>query len=308
MACGQRDIGGSLSEQIAAAAHRGRNARLLAGPGTGKTRTIVDLVTSLIASGDALPSEVLCLTFTRAAAAGLRSKVKNALGAGVEPEVYTLHGFALRQLMARQANTGAGTNRPRIADDWEERHVVLEDLKRTLGVPKIDDVRERLKALAAAWETRPEDDPLTTHPDFEFVGALQRHKRQYAYILRSELLFLLKQTLDQDPDFRLTGSYKWVVVDEYQDLNRCDIAVIDQIAARGAFLFVAGDDDQSIYQHLRHAHPDGIRDFCTSHNAADLRLATCVRCDGRIIEVATGVIRQEVGRTPKAPEPPRHGR
>jgi DNA helicase-2/ATP-dependent DNA helicase PcrA len=135
------------------------------------------------------------------------------------------------------------------------------------------------------------------------VGALGQHKRQYGYILRSELVYLLKQTLDQDPGFRFTGDYKWVIVDEYQDLNRCDIAVIDQIAARGALLFVAGDDDQSIYQVLRHAHPDGIREFIATHGAADLRLATCVRCDRRIIDVATSVIRQEVGRTPKALDP-----
>jgi DNA helicase-2/ATP-dependent DNA helicase PcrA len=303
VACAQRDIGGSLPEQIRAAAHRGGNARLLAGPGTGKTRTIVELVTSPISSSDAQVDEILCLTFTRAAAAGLRSKVRRALGTGVEPHVYTLHGFALRQLMARHANTGAGTARPRIADDWEERHIILEDLKKSLPAARIKDVRRRLKDLAAAWETRPEDDPATTHPDAEFVGALGQHKRQYGYILRSELVYLLKQTLDQDPGFRFTGDYKWVIVDEYQDLNRCDIAVIDQIAARGALLFVAGDDDQSIYQVLRHAHPDGIREFIATHGAADLRLATCVRCDRRIIDVATSVIRQEVGRTPKALDP-----
>jgi DNA helicase II / ATP-dependent DNA helicase PcrA len=68
-------------------------------------------------------------------------------------------------------------------------------------------------------------------------------------------------------------------------------------------LFVAGDDDQSIYQQMRHAHPDGIREFDTSHDAADLRLATCVRCDRRIISVATSVIRQEAGRTDKRLEP-----
>jgi DNA helicase-2/ATP-dependent DNA helicase PcrA len=301
--CGQRDIGGSLPEQVIAAAHRGRNARLLAGPGTGKTRTIVELITSLISNGDALPNEILCLTFTRAAAAGLRSKVRRALGPGVEPEIYTLHGFALRQLMTRHANVGAGTARPRIADDWEERHIVLEDLKKLLAAARIEDVRDRLKDLAAAWETRPEDDPMTTHPDAEFVGALAQHKRQYGYILRSELVFLLKQTLDQDPDFLSTATYKWVIVDEYQDLNRCDIAVIDRIAAGRAHLFVAGDDDQSIYEHLRHAHPNGIREFDTTHAASDLRLATCVRCDRRIIDVATSVIRQEVGRTPKALDP-----
>lgn len=301
--CGPRDIG-AVAEQDAAAAHRAGNARLLAGPGTGKTRTIVELVLSLIASGDAAANEILCLTFTRAAAAGLRSKLTKALGKGNPvPEVYTLHGFALRQLLARHADLGAGTPRPRIADDWEERHIVDEDLKVILGEDKIKDVQARLGALAAAWETRPEDDPSTVTADAPLIGALEMHKREYGYILRSELVYLLKQTIDQNPGFRFKGDYKWVIVDEYQDLNRCDIAVIDEIAARGALLFVAGDDDQSIYQQMRHAHPDGIREFDTSHGAADLRLATCIRCDKDIIGVATSVIRQEVGRTDKRLDP-----
>ena len=301
--CGDRTIG-RVPEQDAAAAHRGSNARLLAGPGTGKTRTIVELILSLIRSGDAQANEILCLTFTRAAAAGLRGKASKALGEGAPvPEVYTLHGFALRQLMERHANLGAGTPRPRVVDDWEERNIVLEDLKVALRETNIAKVRVRLGGLAAAWETNPDDDPSTVLADAELLGALDQHKRQYAYILRSELVYLLKQTLDQDPGFRFTGDYKWVIVDEYQDLNRCDIAVIDQIRDRGALLFVAGDDDQSIYQQLRHAHPDGIREFDTSHAAADLRLATCIRCDKSIIWVSTSVIRQEVGRTPKALDP-----
>ncbi len=266
--CGDRIIG-CVPEQDAAAAHRATNARLLAGPGTGKTRTIVELILSLIQSGDAQANEILCLTFTRAAA----------------------------------ANLGAGTPRPRVVDDWEERHIVWEDLKVALGERTIKQVKIRLGGLAAAWETNPDDDPATVFADAELLGALDQHKRQYGYILRSELVYLLKQTLDQDPDFRFTGEYKWVIVDEYQDLNRCDIAVIDQIQGRGSLLFVAGDDDQSIYQQLRHAHPDGIRQFDTTHAAADLRLATCIRCDRAIIRVATSVIRQEVGRTPKAIEP-----
>lgn len=301
--CGDRTIG-VVPEQVGAAAHRGQNARLLAGPGTGKTRTIVDLVVSLIRNGDAEASEILCLTFTRAASAGLRGKIERALGEGAAvPGVYTLHGFALRQLMERRANLGAGVPRPRVADDWEERHIIREDLKVALGERDVDAVKDRLGALAAAWETNPDDDPATVVADAPLIGALADHKRRYGYILRSELVYLLKQTLDAEPDFEFTGTYKWVIVDEYQDLNRCDISVIDEIASRGAFLFVAGDDDQSIYQNLRHAHPDGIREFDTSHAAADLRLGTCVRCDRRIIRVATSVIRQEAGRTEKRLDP-----
>lgn len=300
MPCEGRPIHGLLPEQATAAAHRG-NARLLAGPGTGKTRVLVALVAGLINDGIARPDEILCLTFTRAAAAGLRRKVRESLGAAEPPDVYTLHGFALRQLMAQRIDLGAGRGRARVADDWEERNVVEEDLKQLLGETDVRRVRSRLRELAAAWESSSDPGVEETHADSQLIGALRRHKDQYRYVLRSELVFRLKEQFDANPYFPLTGTYRWIVVDEYQDLNRCDVAVIDAIAAaQDAILYVAGDDDQSIYQQLRHAHPQAIRDFVAQHRAADLRLATCVRCDGRILALATSVIQQEVNREPKA--------
>jgi DNA helicase II / ATP-dependent DNA helicase PcrA len=63
---------------------------------------------------------------------------------------------------------------------------------------------------------------------------------------------------------------------------------------------VAGDDDQSIYEQLRHAHPQAIRDFVTNHTGAeDLKLRTCVRCDSEIIRLAKEVIAGEPGRIAK---------
>jgi DNA helicase-2/ATP-dependent DNA helicase PcrA len=140
MVCeGRTIIGGLLPEQAVAAAARANDARLLAGPGTGKTKTIVEHVVNLI--GDGVPgAEILCVTFTRAAAAGMRRKIGEALGAGaVTPEVYTLHAFALKVLMVRKVNLGSGKGRVRVADDWEERWVVQEDLRDLLGVAKIKD-------------------------------------------------------------------------------------------------------------------------------------------------------------------------
>src|ERR1035437_3891873 len=124
MVCEDHDVGGLLSEQAMAAAHRGGDARLLAGPGTGKTRTLVAHVAGLIAAG--VPAnEILCLTFTRAAAASFRKKVSDRLGPDVAgPEVYTLHAFALKVLMQRRVDLGSGRGRARVAADWEERFVV----------------------------------------------------------------------------------------------------------------------------------------------------------------------------------------
>lgn len=297
--CADPILGGSLPEQAAAASHRGSDARLLAGPGTGKTRTLIEHVVGLIREG-VLPSDILCVTFTRAAAAGFRKKITDALGPGADlPEVATLHAFALRQLMKRRANIGSGRGRARVADDWEERYVVREDLARILATT-VTDVKKRLAVLAAAWETEPGVPPRVDPP---LVGALQEDKGRYQYVLRSELVFDLYTEMGSDPSM-LAGTYSHVVVDEYQDLNKCDVAVIDEMGRRGAQLFVAGDDDQSIYEQLRHAHPQSIRDFVANHaGSADLKLRTCVRCDSDVIDLAKEIIAAEPARAPKDLDP-----
>lgn len=295
VACEDHEAGGLLPEQAAAAAHRGTDTRLLAGPGTGKTRTLVAHVAGLIASG--VPAnEILCLTFTRAAAASFRRKVGDELGPGAAaPEVYTIHGFALKTLMQRGVDLGSGRGRARVADDWEERFVVREDLSRILGV-SVKDVKDRLKVLSAAWETGPGIPPAVDPP---LLGALDLDKARYRYVLRAELVFDLYQELGSDPGL-LRGSYRNIVVDEYQDLNNCDVAVVDELGRRGARLYVAGDDDQSIYEQLRNARPQAIRDFVGHHpGAGDLVLRTCMRCDSQIITLAKEVITAEPGRIDK---------
>lgn len=196
MVCEDRKIaGGLLQEQATAAVSRTNDARLLAGPGTGKTKTIVEHVANVMKAG--VPaSEILCLTFTRAAAAGMRRQIRDAVGGAAPPEVYTLHAFALRVLMKRRVDVGSGKGRARVADDWEERWVVQENLRDLLGERKIKTVQERLKALAAAWETDP-GVPPTADPDL--IGTLAKDKERYRYVLRSELVFLLYGELGSDP-------------------------------------------------------------------------------------------------------------
>ncbi len=118
-------------------------------------------------------------------------------------------------------------------------------------------------------------------------------------MLRSELVYQLKKALEQNPDFVLEGPLTHLLVDEYQDLNKCDLAVIDAIKAKGVQLYVAGDDDQSIYG-FRKAHPDGIRNFVDMNaGAGDLKLKTCMLCAPAILSVAQFVANGDTRRLEK---------
>ena len=298
-------------EQQKAIHHSGAPARLLAGPGTGKTHTLTQRAIELIEGRSAAPADILLITFTRAAAHELRERVGLVIEQGeITPRITTLHSYALRQLL-RNVNSVESLPIPlRIADDWEERYLIAEDLRdamRQVGREGIDvgDVKDLFTALSADWETLTADQKNweSEFRDPDFLGAWQAHRHLYGYTLRSELVYQLKVALNLDQNFRIESIPKHLLVDEYQDLNPCDLAVIEWLRERGAELFVAGDDDQSIYG-FRNAYPLAIREFIdNSQGAADLRLEVCHRCSREILGLGQFVIGLDQHRVPKTLRP-----
>jgi DNA helicase-2/ATP-dependent DNA helicase PcrA len=298
-----------LDDQKQAACHSGCHARLLAGPGTGKTLTLTRRAAYLVSVQGVPPGQILALTFTRAAASVLRNRVASVLGDqdGNLPRVSTLHSFALRQLLRNSDRIETVPQPLRIADDWEERNIIQEDLKALLGYD-LGTVQQRFNLLSADWQTLAADEAgwETGFVDPRFLGAWRKHRTIFGYALRSELVYQLKRALEQSSEFSLESEYLHLLVDEYQDMNRCDLAVLSAIRDKGAEVFGAGDDDQSIYG-FRFAHPEGIRRFATEHvPSRSLTLGTCVRCDRKIIDFSLFVANLDPDRLPK-PLVPRDG-
>jgi DNA helicase-2/ATP-dependent DNA helicase PcrA len=140
---------GLSEEQRIAASHVGAHARLLAGPGTGKTHVLTRHISFLVETNQAAANGILALTFTRAAAHELRMRVSSGLGEEAGVRVSTLHAFALRQLLRNSSRIPDIPSPLRIADDWEERYIVLEDIKQDLSLRDIDDVKELFAQLQA---------------------------------------------------------------------------------------------------------------------------------------------------------------
>ena len=290
---------GLSCEQQAVAKHIGSHARLLAGPGTGKTRAMTGRIAYLIEEQHVPTREILALTFTRAAAAELKSRVAALLERQDAPQVSTLHSFALRSIL----QSGAGDRLPspiRIADDYEERWIIEEDIKRILNLDRVKQARDLIQQLSADWETLAADANSWEQrfPNPGFLGAWREHRAIYGYTLRAELVYQLKMALDEGA-VKLSDSPKHVLVDEYQDLNSCDLSIVRSLASIGAELYVAGDDDQSIYG-FRYADPDGIRRFVAEYEgAADLSLTECHRCGQNILAIAQFVADQDTRRVQK---------
>ena len=307
---------GLSPDQINAAVHIGTHARLLSGPGTGKTKTITHRALALLIEHKVSPKDVLVLTFTRVAAYQLREEIEKVLKPlGCEyPYISTLHSFALRQLLKNSSRIDSLPMPLRIADDWEEQNIICENLKNDLLKHlktilhdvyfQSDKVKTLFNQLSSDWETlRMElSENQRTCRDGGFIGAWREHREMFGYTLRAELVYQLKKALEQIPDFSFESKFKHILVDEYQDLNSCDLAVIEELSKRGGELFVAGDDDQSIYG-FRYANPIGIRVFPDKYRAKKFELEICYRCDKSILDLAEFIANLDYQRLPKKTRP-----
>jgi superfamily I DNA/RNA helicase len=199
------DEGLRPEQSNAVGANRGDHV-LLAGPGTGKTFVLVRRVEFLIEVHGLDPSDITVLAFSRAAAAEMRHRLEERLdAAATRVRISTLRSYALRELIRRGARQLPAPLR--VAGDWEERHIVIEELADLLD-RNVGEIHNRrgdgaLDRLADDWETLAVDgdDWEQGHPDGEFIGLWRRHREIYGYSLRSELVYQLLVELRTNPDF-----------------------------------------------------------------------------------------------------------
>lgn len=252
-----------------------RHARILAGPGTGKSATVIAWLSHH------KPDRAKLLTFTRAATGELVQKLRAREDIAID-KPSTIHAFCIAVLL-RNGGVGEFPRPFRMADDWETDNIIEPRLARRLRISRRD-VFKLFAELASNWESLnpAETANVSAAARARFMGGWREHRQIMGYALLSELPFALRNALRDHPD--LEGvDYRVLVVDEYQDLNACDLDVLRRIAARGCAIIAAGDDDQSIYS-FRKAHPQGIRSFLDEYpEAADYPLTLTRRCPRRIV-------------------------
>lgn len=280
-------------EQLAILDHDpGHHARVLAGPGTGKSTTMVALLDRLLKADESL--RVRMLTFTRAATTELAEKVAGLSADAERPS--TIHSFSISVLL-RNPGTGGFPEPLRLADTWEVHNVVRPTLAKRVGV-RVRLLDKLIQEMAANWEslTAEEDETIDEADRRRFGGAWKEHRRVLGYTLLQELPYALRRALHDHDD--LDGiDFDLLVVDEYQDLNSCDLEVIKLLSDKGGCAVIGtGDDDQSIYS-WRKAAPEGIRRFLKDYDEAeDYTLSVTLRCGSQIIEWANHVIQGDPDR------------
>jgi len=274
---------------------------VLAGPGTGKTFTMMRRVARLLEEG-VVPRRILVCTFTRTAATDLtNSLIALGVDGGDEVRAATIHAFCFG-LLSKSTVMEITGRVPRPLLQFEERFLVNDLCGGGFG--GIRDCGKRLKAFDAAWARLQSDEPGWPQDpvDRAFHQQLMAWLRFYGAMLIGELVPEALSFLRNNPAARVELGLEHVLVDEYQDLNRADQVLIDQIADSAA-LTVIGDENQSIYS-FRYAHPEGITEFEDYHpETHDEQLIDCRRSPRRVVEISNALIANNQNRADRPIRP-----
>ncbi|MFH8746293.1 ATP-dependent helicase [Streptomyces rimosus] len=275
------------ARQRAVVDHRAGPLLVLAGPGTGKTTTLVEAVTRRVRDG-ADPERLLVLTFSRKAAVELRDRIAARLGSAAAPQATTFHSYCYALVRAHQ-DADLFADPLRLLSGPEQDLVVRELLEGQAGLAAAGRARVRWPdELRACLTTRGFADEVravlarsrelglgpealadfarrTGRPDWgaaagflaEYLDVLDAQGvLDYAELVHRAVLLAERDEVAAE----LAARYDAVFADEYQDTDASQIRLLRALAGGGRTLVAFGDPDQSIYA-FRGADVNGILDF-----------------------------------------------
>ena len=283
----------------------------LAGPGSGKTRTLTERTGRLIRKG-VDPSQILCLTFTNKARDEMRQRIATVHGSAAE-NVFISNFHGLCGILIRRFGEKLGyTARMTICDSDDQVDLILQ-LARKRGMEPTKPQARTLAFLANEWREN-----LGGDDDLEQLGVQRKLSRGELNIVRGYVQLLRTRnqcdfsgmlsetarllTENEDVRARMRAKFRFIQVDEYQDTNKAQNEIVELLAGDEDNVLAVGDGDQSIYE-WRGATPDAIPRFI--HNGEKktgkctvVKLGLNYRSTPQIIQTADKLIRHCKQRTP----------
>jgi DNA helicase-2/ATP-dependent DNA helicase PcrA len=281
---------------------------ILAGAGSGKTRVIAHRIAHIVSEQLADPDRVLAVTFTNKAAGEMRSRVETLLGVDCQRMwISTFHALCAR-LLRREAPS-IGLSRDFVIYDSADQLTLMKQALREIGMDdSIVQPRLALSRISHAKNRMEGPDTFTAtswNPKEAQIGKLYeiyvRRLKDANALDFDDLLLRTVELFDRAPAVRerYASKFRFVMVDEYQDTNRPQYLLIQQLAGAHRNLCVVGDPDQSIYK-WRGADLRNILDF--EHDfpeALIVRLERNYRSTQVILDAASAVIAQNRNRKEK---------
>ncbi len=282
---------------------------VLAGAGSGKTRTLTARAAHLICTGRAWPSQILAVTFTNRAALEMRQRVEKMAGLHAQtlPWMGTFHSICAR-ILRRHAEAAGLTSQFTILDTDDQLRLLKQLIKDDGLDEKIWPARH-IGGLIDRWKNRcllPEQVPRDDYPQFNGRGVViyRRYQARLTSLNAVDfgdlILLVVKIFRDQNEILERYGrAFRYILVDEYQDTNTAQYLWLQLLAGQHHNICCVGDDDQSIYG-WRGAEVENILQFerCFA-NAHIVRLEQNYRSTAHILATAGAVIACNRGRLGK---------
>ncbi len=285
---------------------------ILAGAGSGKTKTLTHRIAYLISEQAIWPNQILAVTFTNKAAREMRERLGKLLNENSQrrdfmPWMGTFHGICVRLL--RMEGQAIGIARNYVIYDEDDRLALVKQAMKQLSISDRD-----IKPSAAVAAISKAKNDLITPPEFELtvhypyqknvakIYALYEKLRSAAGALDfDDLLLETVRLLRDHPDLRENWrrQFKHILIDEYQDTNAAQYQIVKLLVNDDKNICVVGDDWQSIYS-WRGADFTNILNFERDFKGAKvIKLEQNYRSTGNILDAAHNVISKNVQRTDK---------
>ncbi|HEX6945741.1 MAG TPA: DNA helicase PcrA [Acidimicrobiia bacterium] len=282
---------------------------VVAGAGSGKTRVLTYRIAHLIRDHQVAPDSILAITFTNKAADEMKQRVAALIGGGVSKRMWvsTFHSACVRILRREASRLGyrSGFSIYDDADSLRLIKLVLRDLDldpKRFPEKAMKGIISKAKNELVDYESFADQGEGFYHEQVADVYRLYQQRLLAASAMDfDDLLMITVELFAAFPDVLETyqNRFRYVLVDEYQDTNRAQYQLVQQLTARHRNLCVVGDSDQSIYR-FRGADIRNIRDFEKDYpDARVIVLEQNYRSTETILDAANAVIAQNTRRTPK---------
>lgn len=291
-------LGGLNPEQRDAVTHAGGPLLVLAGAGSGKTRTLIHRVAWLIREQGIAPWQILAVTFTNKAAGEMRERLAAILPQTEPPWVATFHASCVRIL--RQEIAALGFSRDFVIYDDQDQQRLLRQVLAELGINEkvlrpaaaaqgIDQAKNRGQSPEDLAEQGGDQAQVA-----EIYRMYQQRLKQANAVDFGDLLLLTVKLFNEHPGVlqRWQDRFRHILVDEFQDTNSIQYQLVDMLARPHRNLCVVGDDDQSIYA-WRGAEIGNILNFERDYaGTKTIRLEQNYRSTQTILDAAGGLVEQ----------------
>jgi len=285
---------------------------ILAGAGSGKTRTLTARIANIIESGKAKPYEILAITFTNKAAREMRNRIESILKTDTRDMwVMTFHAMCSRILRSDIEKMNQGYTKWFSIYDESDSLAILKSIVSNLNLNANYYSPSILKSYISSAKNDLKDpetlkvqmkDDFRAEKIFEAYKMYEKELRKNNSLDFDDLLVKVLELFVTCPEVlsKYENRFKYIHVDEYQDTNAAQYEIVKALSATRRNICVVGDDDQSIYG-WRGANINNILDFEKDFlDAKVIKLEQNYRSTSSILDAANELIKHNKGRKDKS--------